>query len=54
MAVQDWIKSLDLFGNPVMMTYNGKTKFSSFAGGCATLTTILLCVYWWLVTYLNY
>jgi hypothetical protein len=36
------------------MTYNGKKTFTSFAGGIATILTIIAIFYWWGITALNH
>lgn len=49
-----YVKSLDRYGNPVQMTYNGRKTFISFSGGVATIITFILIFYWWIITFLNH
>lgn len=45
---------MDKYGNPVMFTYNGKSSFPSFCGGIATIFTVFLIFYWWIITLVNH
>jgi hypothetical protein len=53
-AIGNYVKGMDLYGNPVGLTYNGKAKHSTFAGGIATVLTVSLALYWWVMTFLNH
>ena len=35
------VRNLDLFARPVSLSYKGKTKFSTFCGGCFSFVIIL-------------
>lgn len=52
--IYDYVKSVDRYANPVALTYNGKKSFPSFSGGVATIITILLIFYWWIITFFNH
>ena len=52
--VYNYVKSVDRYANPVQLTYNGKKSFPSFGGGVATLLTIFLLCYWWVITFCNH
>lgn len=53
-SAHSYVKSIDRYGNPVMFTYNGKKTFPSFCGGVATIITIFVCFYWWIITGANH
>lgn len=48
------MKSIDRYGNSVQLTYNGKKSFPSFFGGLATIISILMVSYWWLIALLSH
>ena len=40
--LKELIRSRDLFGKPVQLTYKGKSAFNTVCGGCVSLLLILV------------
>lgn len=43
-----FFKSIDRYGRPISLTYNGQKSHSTFWGGFATLLTVIVCISWWI------
>ena len=35
--IKEFVTSLDVYGTPILLTFNKKTKFKSFIGGITTI-----------------
>lgn len=42
----EFLKSIDRYGNPVLLNYNGQGSFPTRGGGIATIFTAILLTYW--------
>jgi len=53
-AFQRYCKSMDRYGNPVTLTYNGHKKFPTSIGGIFSFISGVLIIYWIVVAALQY
>ena len=42
-GARKWVKSIDIFGVPITINYQGKERFNTFIGG---FVTIIKIIYW--------
>jgi len=44
--LDDFLRSVDRYGNPVTLKYKGKGAYPTRGGGIATIFTTLVITYW--------
>ena len=44
MGLTEFLKSQDLFGTPVQLTYKGERGFKSAVGGCCSIMLVLIAI----------
>ena len=52
-SVSSGIRSIDFFAVPVSLTYKGKKKFNTLAGGCCSLLLIVFFMTYGIWTLIN-
>ena len=50
---KDFIKSLDVFGEPVMLNFKGSSTFNTFSGGVTSILTLTLLAYFTIALFIE-